>query len=135
MNASPSSSGPVKPPVATAPVVPLHWTAEQALTVWRSSIACKPYAKRCGPPTARRCSSRPGATSSSPTANRLRSVPTSRSDAAATTKKQMAPHGPSRDPRRFYASDRTADIHAQPKPHPHHRISAVPDRRSQMRST
>ena len=62
MNASPSSSGPVKPPAATAPVVPLHWTAEQAL----ASIACKPYAKRCGPPTARRCSSRRGASNSSP---------------------------------------------------------------------
>ena len=34
MNASPSSSGPVKPPAATAPVVPLHWTAEQALAVF-----------------------------------------------------------------------------------------------------
>ena len=81
MNASPSSSGPVKPPAATAVVVPLHWTAEQALAAFDCLHAMRQALWATYGPQVQQA----WREQIIPTANRLRSIPTSRSDAAATT--------------------------------------------------
>jgi hypothetical protein len=68
---SPSSATP-----ALMPIVPRHWTPEQALAVWS---ACTPRVRHCGLPMGLRFN-KPGAISSCLTARCRTSIPTRRSD-------------------------------------------------------